>query len=498
MSHNALCEGLDDARKRLQELAGMAADDPDRLLSILPAALEDMRHSIDDLREQIDALIAEKEAVSTERQWLRSLVETIPHGIQEIDETGVTLFSNAAHHRMFGYDDGELTGVSIMDLLEDDGERDELKRYLEYLVRKQPTPMPYLTQCRTKYGRVIDVQVDWTYKRDGRGRVVGFVSVITEITERKEAEERIRGLNKELQQRVIERTGELEESRRTFETLMKNLPGMFYRCRNDKNWTLEFADEGSAALTGYPVEKLLAGEIHYSDLMHVDDRERVWTEVQRAVAAYRPFQLEYRIMSADGTQKWVLERGCAIRAADGSVEALEGVLLDVTDRKRAEEELRLAAQITANMVEGINLTSAADGIIVYTNRRFEEMFGYGPGEMVGRPIAMVNAPGDHTPEETFEKIVASIETDGFWCGEIHNIKKDRTNFWTYANISTFDHPAFGPVWLTVQQDITDRKDAEARTRQHQAESAHFQRLATLGEMASGLAHEVNQPLAAIA
>ena len=73
MSTSALSDRLDDARKRLQELARVAADDPDRLRSILPAALEDMRHSIDDLREQFDALIAEKEAVSTERQWLRSL-----------------------------------------------------------------------------------------------------------------------------------------------------------------------------------------------------------------------------------------------------------------------------------------------------------------------------------------------------------------------------------------------------------------------------------------
>lgn len=121
----------------------------------------------------------------------RTLVKTIPQGIQENDTNGIITFSNPAHSRMHGYEEEALVGKPIWEMLASEEEREELRRYLEILVREQPSPTPYTTQDRTKDGRVIDVQIDWDYKHDKDGKVSGFISVISDFTEHKKAEETI-------------------------------------------------------------------------------------------------------------------------------------------------------------------------------------------------------------------------------------------------------------------------------------------------------------------
>ncbi len=129
-------------------------------------------------------------------------------------------------------------------------------------------------------------------------------------------------------------------------------------------------------------------------------------------------------------------------------------------RKLAEEEQRLQSEIAANMSEGVYLSRVSDGVILYTNPRFEEMLGYGPGEMVGKYVSIVNAPAEMTPEETVDHIVGIMKQTGVWQGEIQNIKKDGTSFWCYASASIFEHPEYGEIIVSVHNDIDERKRAE--------------------------------------
>jgi len=89
-------------------------------------------------------------------------------------------------------------------------------------------------------------------------------------------------------------------------TLLSNLPGMVYRCRNDAQWTMEIVSDGCLELTGHPSSALLFNrDVAYADLIHVDDRDRVWDEVQAALADRRPFRLLYRLVTATAQDKWV-------------------------------------------------------------------------------------------------------------------------------------------------------------------------------------------------
>jgi diguanylate cyclase (GGDEF)-like protein/PAS domain S-box-containing protein len=166
----------------------------------------------------------------------------------------------------------------------------------------------------------------------------------------------------EIERRQAEQ--ELRESQRTLTTLMGNLPGMVYRCRNDKDWTVEFASEGCYQLTGYPPSDLMQKKVSYGQqLIHPDDQETVWKNVQAALQECRPFQLVYRIKTARGEEKWVWEQGRGVYSGEGAVLALEGFIIDITERKRAEEEVRLLQTIILAISESKDLHSALEVVL---------------------------------------------------------------------------------------------------------------------------------------
>lgn len=154
-----------------------------------------------------------------------------------------------------------------------------------------------------------------------------FASRVTTELERKRAEE------------------ELRESQRMLTTLMSNLPGMAYRCGNTLDWPFEFVSDGCRALTGYPPEELVCGGgVSYgTDIIHPEDREKVWDEVQTALKEGHPFKIVYRIRTSKGKEKWVWEQGRGVYSPDGELIALEGLIADITERKEAERRIERLA-----------------------------------------------------------------------------------------------------------------------------------------------------------
>ena len=131
----------------------------------------------------------------------------------------------------------------------------------------------------------------------------------------------------------------LAESERRLSTLMNNLPGMAYRCLNNKNWTMKFLSSGCDRLTGYPKEELLNDKsLTFNDIILPEDRDYVAKSIQKQLDKDQPYQLEYRIKTKDGKQKWVWEQGRAIQI--NGADYLEGLILDITERKKAEQQLK--------------------------------------------------------------------------------------------------------------------------------------------------------------
>ncbi len=151
--------------------------------------------------------------------------------------------------------------------------------------------------------------------------------------------------NQELEQKVVERTTSLAESQRTLATLMSNLPGMAYRGLNDRDWTMIFVSEGCQSLTGYLPQDLTENHlVQYNQLIHPEERDRVWQEIQKSLAEKRPFQLTYRLLTQQGTEKWVWEQGQGIFNPSGAIEFIEGFIANISDLIRAEKALEQSNQ----------------------------------------------------------------------------------------------------------------------------------------------------------
>jgi len=101
---------------------------------------------------------------------------------------------------------------------------------------------------------------------------------------------------------------------------------------------------------------------------------------------------------------------------------LNGQRVRASKRKKIEEALRLDSEIMKNLPEGTHIVRSRDGIIVNYNPRFAQMFGYEPGELLGRHVSIVNAPTQKTPEETAREIGEYLYKHKVWRGEIYNIK----------------------------------------------------------------------------
>ncbi len=138
-----------------------------------------------------------------------------------------------------------------------------------------------------------------------------------------------------------EREVELGEERRRLQTLMSSLPGMAFRISAANDWAVEFVSSGCTALTGWRPEDLINDKnVRHIDVVHIDDQKMVWETMEEALRNKHAYEVEYRIITKLGEEKWVWEKGQGVYDDNGEVIAAEGFVTDITDRIRAEQAMR--------------------------------------------------------------------------------------------------------------------------------------------------------------
>lgn len=194
---------------------------------------------------------------------------------------------------------------------------------------------------------------------------------LTNITERRIAEKK------------------LQETNRQLSTLIGNLNGIAYRCKNDQNWTMLFISDAVLDITEYTKDELTFNKkISYAELIHPHDIKYVEEMVEQSIKNNQRFTLEYRITTKSGKEKWVWEQGTGLREPNGKVNLIEGYIIDITDRKKteaalseSEEKFKKAFQSSPTM---IMLTKMEDGTIIEANESFSKITGWSSDEYLGK------------------------------------------------------------------------------------------------------------------
>jgi diguanylate cyclase (GGDEF)-like protein/PAS domain S-box-containing protein len=261
-----------------------------------------------------------------------------------------------------------------------------------------------------------------------------------------------------------------QEYVRMLKTLLGNVDGMVYRCRDDAEWTMEFVSEGCLRVTGHqPRDLMYNGRVSYESITHPEDQLWVREAVRKSLAARRSFDLEYRIVHADGGIRWVWERGTGVLNEDGRVIAVEGLIQDITERRNAVQALREAERryrgLFDNAIEGIFRTTA-DGHYLDANPALAQIYGFAsPQELmtslrdIGRQLYV-----DAQRREEFMRIVrARGSVSGF---EAQVYRKNGDIIWISENARAVFGDDGKPIgYEGTVEDVTERKLYQARIEQ---------------------------------
>jgi PAS domain S-box-containing protein len=400
------------------------------------------------------------EALRESEERYRSLVENSKDSIIIIDMKGNILFGNKATQKLTGYTLEEGRKMNVKDIT-------PLRywpRSLQMLLKARTgKPIPYFESViRRKDGSLVRVESGGqAIIRDGK--VVGVQVITRDITERIELEAQLRK----------------EEER--WQTYVREAADLILT--TDATGKITSTNRAVCQTIGYAAEDLLGKNA--LQLVSPENHSVVKTMLRKMLKGEGVHRIEFEALTRDGRRIPLEIRGRALYDGNRIVGTLQ-IARDITERKRMEEQLRLQSEIAENIFEGVLLTRAGDGAILYTNPRFAEMFGYEPTELVGQNMAKLNAPVEGKgPEDVAEEISAGLKKHGMWSGEVKNVRKDGTFFWCRTNISTLASPEHGTVWVGTNEDITERKRIQEKLSALHKHALQLNAASSLEEIAKG-------------
>jgi PAS domain S-box-containing protein len=343
---------------------------------------------------------------------------------------------NKAFCEMTGYSSEELADTKWQDI----SHPDDIKiteNELQLLISGEKKSTRFIKRYIHKNGNIVWTDLGTALRRDENGKPLYFMTTTIDITERKLAEEA------------------LSESEERFSKSFRTSPISFMIANIEDGRIIEVND-AFTTISGYTREEALSSTtLNLKIWVNEQDRKNMIDSLSMGKPILHQ---ETLLRSKGGDISTVLLSAQLIKL--GNRDCIISSIEDITKRKEAEAEVRIQSEILSHIAEAVYLVRMEDGIIVYTNSRFEELFGYSQGEMIGKHVSIVNAPAEKSPDQTAAEIMNDLERNGYWAGEVLNIKKDGTVFWSHAHVAIFDHSKFGKVLVSVQEDITDRKNSE--------------------------------------
>jgi PAS domain S-box-containing protein len=436
-----------------------------------------------DANKELQMEILERRQASSDlresEKRLGSLVETIPHGIQEIDTDGVITYVNSAHAKIYGYRTRELVGTSMFDLASGEDERRKLKQHFAFILERQPRPSPWFSKDLTRDGRIIDTQVDWNYKRDVRGRITGLIMVISDITHRKQAEKALLD-NLQFMNTLIDTIPN--------PVFYKDADGKFLGCNVAYASTLGMAKENILGRRLTEVKSIISSEMahHY----HMQDVRLI---ANPGIQSY-----EERIHCADGVQRDYIFYKATFKDAEGQVAGLVGIMLDISDRKKVEKALAESKNLFdafMHHLPGLAFMKDLQGRYIYVNEAFSQFTGIAARDQIGLRDDQVWEAETARLLHRNDQSVLKTQTDQ------SNLETVRLPDQQNRVLLTARFPIFQDNEMVslggISIDVTQRNQEQQQRQQLELQLQQSQKMEALGTLAGGIAHDFNNILAAI-
>ncbi|MFN8412000.1 MAG: PAS domain S-box protein [Anaerolineales bacterium] len=287
-----------------------------------------------------------EQAIRESQARFEGVIDTVMNAIITIDSQHQIMIFNPSAERVFGYVARDVVGKNLNILLPERFHQQHPMHVTQYgktgVSTRAKGLLDVLYGVRAN-GEEFPMEAFISQNEIGGQKY--YTVILQDITERKLSEEALRA------------------SERKFRALAENIPSVVYQCLNDERYTFIYLNDAIEALTGYSKKEFIEDGLSFFDLYHPEDLSHIPTnKIHKANAASQSFHITYRIKHKSGDWRWVDEWGSYVQNEDGSIGFIEGVIIDITERKHAEEFMHKRTQ-ELELLAGISqsLRSASNG-----------------------------------------------------------------------------------------------------------------------------------------
>jgi two-component system cell cycle sensor histidine kinase/response regulator CckA len=398
------------------------------------------------------------------RELYGALVRTAPMAVTVTDLEGRITHVSDMTLKLHGFDSPEeMLGMVSHDLIVP-GERDRVLENVSRTMEQGSISEVVYTMLR-RDGSTFIGELSASVVRDADGVPCAFVGATRDITRRREIENALRA------------------SEEKYRDLVENINDAIYTI--DADGILTYVSPAIESMVGYAPSELI-GTRALLEFVEPHDLQRALSGFKRVMdGRLRPNYIRVRTRSGD--LRWLRASSRPILEEGRSV-GIQGVLADVTDHMKAEQQASFLGSITQRLRDAVIVTDA-DFNITYVNSAAEALFGYKAEELRGKRPELLSA--EPRISEIIEDIVRTARVGGVWDGTVLSIRKDGTTFVGELRVSSLrDRRGEVSHFVGIQRDVTDKRRLEQ-------ELLQAQKMEAVGKMAGGIAHDFNNALTAI-
>ncbi len=427
-----------------------------------PAALG-VAFDITERKKAEEQLKISEQTLRESEERYRSLFDRMMDGVYRSTHEGRFVDVNPTMVKMFGFASKEemLNADIKKDLYFAPSERDSL-----FMDTGQERTEIF--RMRHKDGSEIWVEDHGSYVHDEKGNVIFHEGILRDVTARLLAEDTLR------------------KSEEKYKDIFTWAPVGIYQSSIDGK--IVTANKSLADMLGYDVAEDLINRDMAKDVYYNEEERHKLIKEYDTKGQGSVTNLEILWKKKDGSSVWVMLTAHAIKDKSGKTIYYEGFVYDITEQKRAEENIRMLSRAMEQSPASVVITDL-DGKIEYVNPKFTQVTGYTSAEALGQNPRVLKS--GETPDKEYKQLWETITSGKEWRGEFHNKKKNGEFYWEYASISPIkDVSGKTTHYLAVKEDITEKKTLEQQF-------FRTQRLESIGTLAGGIAHDLNNVLAPI-
>lgn len=422
-----------------------------------------------------DRKLADEALRASERSF-RQIVDRIPGLVCTMNATGEIEQLNQPLLEYFGKAPEELKNWRMTDAVHPDDLPEVIKTYTYSVTTGTPYDIEH--RCRRADGIYRWFQVRALAVHDADNKICGWYVLLTDIEDRKQAEEALR--EREYESRLI----------------INSIPGL--TAVMSARGEIEFLSQPILDYYGKTMDEVKL-EWVTGDLIHPEDLQRLRDTFAHSITSGDPLEIELRCKRFDGAYRWFVLRGLSLRDRQGQILRWYFLQTDINDRKRAEEAVVASQQnlsLTINTIPALAWSARPDGSVEFLSERWLNYTGMSVAEAQGWGWVKAFRPDDLDRLIAYwQSVLASGDP-----GEIEvRVRRFDGNYrWFLIRVSPLrDEVGTVARWYGINTDIDDRKRAEEELTRARAELAHVARVTSLGVLTASIAHEVSQPLSGI-